>query len=163
MLKLSFSKVIILSVLRKPQIGTLKISCTPTKAVQKAMGWGDAPDWQKSSSPTGKLVTSIVEFTPNHPDLAKQAFELQGAGAVRDFEFVRTQIKKGKSAAKAPSYKTELLCAVDFSDANGARKLEAYMQAVGESTMKVTYEKAAEQEELALDEDRKQATLEEND
>ena len=90
-LKLSFSKVIIKSFSRTSISGTAKVSCALTKTVQKCMGWGDFPDWEKSSTPTGKLITSVIEFTPNNPDLSKHGLELQGAGAVRDFELVRTQ------------------------------------------------------------------------
>lgn len=103
--------------------------------------------WQKSATPTGELAASICEFTPKHPDQAEHAIEL-ATTRVRDFELIRTQIKNGKTAKKAPAYKTELHCSIDFTDESGARKLEAYIQSVPESTMKVTYERKAEQQEL---------------
>jgi hypothetical protein len=104
---------------------------------------------------------------PGKSELQKHAFQLEGAGKVRNFEFVRVQVKKGKSAAKSPTFRTELHCAIDFTDANrGGAKLEAYMQSVDESSMKVTYEKVAEQEELPgveTTDEQRQATMEAND
>lgn len=170
-LKLTFSKVAILSFSRKSESGTVKVSCAPSKPVLKRMNWEDFPTWQKSGQPEGKLAASVVEFTPSDSTQSKFAFELAGAGAVRDFEFVRTQIKKGKSANKSVAYKTELHCSVDFTDAQGARKIEQYMTSVRESSMQVTYEPEAQQEDLPLtddgqaviDETRKKATSKESD
>ncbi len=146
--KLTFQKVSILSFSRKPESGSIKLSCAPSKPVMKRMGWADFPEAFKSGQPEGKLSASLIEFTPSDSTQSKHAFDLSPAGAVRDFEFVRTQIKKGKSANKAPSYRTELHCSVDFSDQAGAKKLEQYMTAVMESSMVVTYEPAAEQQQL---------------
>lgn len=152
-LKLNFSKVQLLSFSRKPSEGTIKVSCAPTKTVSKALGWDEVPEWQKSACPVGGLAASIVEFTPANSDQAKHAIEIT-ASSVRDFEFVRVQVKKGKTANKAPTYKLELHCAIDFSDPAGAKKLEAYMQTIGESTMRVTYERAAEQTEIPMDDEQ---------
>ena len=144
-LKLSFSKVALVNFSRKAEHGMARFSAVPTKTVAKAMGWGDFPDWCKSSQPAGTLTASIAELIPAQDELKKQAIELS-ITTVRDFEIIKTQVKKGKTANKAPSFKTELHFAVDFTDPNGARKLEAYMQAAGESTLRVTYEKQAELE-----------------
>lgn len=160
--KLTFSKVVILSFSRKPEGGTVKIACAPSKAVSKAMGWGEVPEWQKASTPTGSLAATLCEFQPTHTELSKHAFDLTTT-QVNGFEFVRTQVKKGKTANKAPTFKLELHCSIDFNDAQGARKLEQYMASVPESAMKVTYEKAPEQEELLTTEEQRQAVLEEND
>jgi len=165
-LKLTFSKVSILSFSRKPESGCIKLSCAPSKPVLKRMGWADFPEQFKSGQPEGKLAASLIEFTPSDSTRSKFAFDLSPAGAVRDFEFVRTQIKQGKSANKAPSYRTELHCSVDFTDEQGARKLEAYMQTVLESSMTVTYEPEAKQAELdglELSEERAKATAAEAD
>lgn len=141
--KLSFSKVTLLSFNRKVEHGTARFSAAPTKAVSKAMDWSDLPDSYKSAQPTGMLAASLAELTPSDSALAKHALELS-VSTVRDFEFVKIQVKKGKTATKAPTFRTELHFAVDFIDPNGARKLEAYMQVAGESTLRVTYEKQAE-------------------
>jgi hypothetical protein len=165
-LKLTFSKVVVQSFTRKPASGTVKISCAPSKAVAKAMGWGEVPDWQKSSAPAGKLDASIVEFVPSKSEVGKFAFEFKGSATVRDFQFIRVQVKKGKTAAKAPTFRTELHCAIDFTDANGGKHLEAYMQSVDESSIRVTYEKEPEQDELPgveTTDEQRQATMEAND
>ena len=146
-LKLTFSKVSILSFSRKPESGTVKLSCAPSKPVLKRMGWADFPEAFKSGQPEGKLAATICEFTPSDSTQSKFAFELITL-AVRDFEFVRTQIKKGKSATKSPSYRTELHCSVDFNDMAGAKKLEQYMASVIDSSMVVTYDPEPKQQEL---------------
>lgn len=144
-LKLSFTKVNLLSFSRKPAAGSAKFSAAATKKVSDAMGWSEFGDTFKSVQPTGMLAASLVELTPTDDKLAKQALELN-ASTVRDFELVRVQVKKGKTANKNPTFKTELHFVVDFSDPNGARKLETYMLSAGESILKVTYEKQAELE-----------------
>lgn len=164
--KLTFSKVSVLSFSRKPDSGTARLSCAPTKTVLKAMGWEELPEWQKAGTPMGELNSSIVEITPSASDLAKHAIELNPAVSVGNFEFVRVKVTKGKKANKAPSYRLELHCEVNFADANGARKLEAFMQSVnnGDCSMRVTYEPPAEQTEIPLqDETRRQATGPESD
>lgn len=165
-LKLTFTKVQLLQFVRKPAGGTLKVSCALTKPVMRALAWGEFPEWEKSASPHGSLSASVCEFIPAHSDLAKHAVELS-TFLVRDFELLRVQVKNGKSAQKAPTFKTELHCSIDFQDENGARKLEGYMQFVPTGSMRVTYEPKAEQTgldledgqgSLALDDERRRAT-----
>lgn len=156
---LTFSKVVIKKFDRDPAGGTVTISASPTKTVAKAMKWEELPGWQKSGMAVGKLAATSVEFIPVLNDLAKHQFELATV-AVRDFEFVRIEIKKGKGANKSKAFRTELHCKIDFNDQNGAKKLESYFQSVPESSMKVTYEKEAEQDELPMaTEDQKQAVI----
>ena len=133
----------LLSFSRKVEHGTARFSAAPSKAVSKAMDWSELPDSFKSAQPSGMLAASVAELIPSGAGLEKHALEL-AVTTVRDFEFVKIQVKKGKTANKAPTFKTELHFAVDFVDTNGARKLEAYMQVAGESTLRVTYEKQAE-------------------
>ena len=161
--KLKLSKVTINSFSRKADGGTVKCNCAPTKNVLATMGWGEPPDWQKSSTPAiGTLASSIISFTPKDSALAHHAFDLE-VTEVRDFEFVSVQIKKGKKAEKVKDFRLELHFSVDFNDVEGARKLESYMMTVGESTAVVLYEKQPEQEELPIQEDEaRQATLPEN-
>lgn len=149
-LKLSFSKTNLLSFTRNPSGGSAKLCCRPSDRVSKAMGWGEFPDWTKCASPAGALITSTWELTPSEGDLAKHAVQLAGVNTVRDFEFVKKQIKKGKTSAKAPGFKIELHFVVDFTDPSAARKLEGYFQCgASDGTLAVTYEKEAEQLELA--------------
>jgi hypothetical protein len=161
--KLNFTKTNLLSFTRVVSGGSAKFSASPSKAVCKALEWTDFPEGYKTAQPNGgPLKASSVELTPSERDLEKHAVAL-GVCAVRDFHFVRTQIKKGKAANQVPTFKTELRFTVDFSDANGARQLEQYFQCGASSgTLRVTYERQPEQEQL-ITEDQAQATLEEND
>lgn len=160
--KLQFSKAIIESFGRKATGGTAKISCSFTKTVCSAMEWGDPQDWGKSANLIGELKSSMVEFTPNHSDLQKFAFELKPAAAVYGFNLVRVQVKKGKGATKNPTFRTELHFAIDFTDPEGAAFLEKFLLSAGECSLKVTYEEVAKQETLpgTTDADSKQGQLE---
>lgn len=163
--KLTFTKVVIMSLTRKPESGRVFVSCAPpSKALAKAMKWGeDMPEWLKQSTPeTSKLTATLAEFVPTHADLGKHAFDLQ-ATQVSGFEFVRVQVTKGKTAKKAPSFRLELHCAIDFRDPQGAGKIEKYFSVVTESQLKITYEEPPEQEELLTTEEQRQAVLEAND
>lgn len=146
--KLTLQKVSILSFSRKSTGGTVKVMCPVNKTIAKAMGWDDGfPQWQKSATCDKTLAASLCEFTPTHEGLVKHAIDL-ATSKVRDFELIRTQIKNGKSANKAPAFKTEVHCSIDFTDESGAQKLEGYIQRVPESNLKVTYEPKAEQQDL---------------
>lgn len=143
--KLTFTKAVILAVSRKAERGTVVISCAASKTVMNEMGWSEPADWQKSCVVAdGALAATSVEFTPTHKDSEKHAFDLSTT-AVRDFEFVRTQVNKGKSAQKSKTYRLELHCKVHFDDPEGAGKVERSWSSVRDWSMKVTYEPAAEQ------------------
>lgn len=160
-MKIGFNKVLLLSFGRKATGGTAKFSASLTKNVIDAMGWDEAPDWQKQSTPAGKLNASQVELTPKHSDLARHALVLE-ATLVDGFQIVRKEAK-GKGAKKTGAVRTELHFAVHFSDNTGARKLEQYQLTVNtDSGLTVTYEREPEQttiEEVATD--TKQGQLEE--
>ncbi len=146
--KLTLQKVSILSFSRKSTGGTVKVMCPINRTIAKAMGWDDGfPLWQKSATCDKTLAASLCEFTPTHEGLVKHAIDL-ATSKVRYFELIRTQIKNGKSANKAPAFKTEVHCSIDFTDEAGAQKLEQYMHSVAESTMQVTYEPEPVQQEL---------------
>jgi hypothetical protein len=157
--KLNFTKTNLLSFTRVVSGGSAKFSAAPSKAVCRILEWTDFPEGYKTAQPNGApLKASSVELTPSEGDLAKH-----GVCSVRDFQFVRTQIKKGKAANQVPTFKTELKFTVDFYDANGARQLEQYFQCGASSgTLRVTYERQPEQEQL-ITEEQAQDTLEEND
>jgi hypothetical protein len=162
--KLKLSKVTIPSFSRKPEGGTAKCICAPTKHVLSTMGWGEPPDWQKSSTPAiGTLAATVISFMPKDSELSLHAFDL-AVTEVRDFEFVRTQIKKGKKAEKVKDFRLELHFSVDFNDPEGAMKIEHYMLSVPESSAVVLYEREAVQDELPIaEEEAAQATLAAND
>lgn len=151
-LKLNFTKTSLLSFTRNQSGGSAKFSSAPSAHVIKRMGWSEPPEWQKSACAGALLKTSTFELVPGQGDLAKHAVELAGVNVIRDFEFVKKQVKKGKGAAKAPTWKTELHYSVDYDDPSGARKLEAYFQCgASDGTLTVTYEPVAEQDALPLD------------
>lgn len=160
-MKIGFTKVLLLSFNRKATGGTAKFAAALTKNVIEAMGWDEAPDWQKQSTPEGKLIASMVQLTPKHSDLARHALELEST-LVDGFQIVRKEAK-GKGAKKTGSVRTELHFTVHFSDNTGARKLEQYILTVNtDAGLTVTYEKEAEQttiEEVVGD--SKQGELEE--
>lgn len=148
-MQLNFTKVLLLSFSRKATMGTAKFSAALSAPVKNALGWGEVPDWQKSSNPVGKLAASQIALDPRDPTLQKHSVILDGVTSVDGFEIIRTEAT-GKTAKKTKSFKTELLFAVHFTDPAGAKKLEQYMQTAnaGDSSMVVTYEKEPEQGEL---------------
>ncbi len=160
--KISFTKAVIESFSRTRTGGVAKISCSPTKSVGETMEWGEPVDWQKSANLIGELASSEVEFRPNHSDLEKFKFDLKPTGAIYGFHTLRKEVKKGKGAKTTKSFRTELHFSIDFTDPEGAGFLEKYQLSVGESTLRVTYEKEAKQETLpgATAEDTKQGKLE---
>lgn len=158
--KISFTKAVIVSVFRTATGGVAKISCSPTKSVGEAMGWGDPPEWQKGANLIGELKSSVVEFKPNHSDLEKFAFDLKPTQAVYAFHTARIQVKKGKGAKTSKTYRTELNFSIDFTDPEGAGFCEKYQLSVGESTIRVTFEEEATQDTLPGVEDDKQGRLE---
>lgn len=157
---ISFSKAVITSFDRQRAGGSVDITASLTETVIKKMKWGDFPEWEMSSKPKGKLAASAVEFKPNGIGTEKFSFELEGASAVRDFQIVRKPVKEGKNAKKAPKFKVELKFKIDFTDKNAARKMEQYIDVVGDATIKATYELVDEdkQGEIELDEARQEAT-----
>lgn len=144
--KLTFVKVALQSFTRKPTGGKAFFEGPLSKGVISAMGWDDFPEWQKTASPAGKLIASVVELTPKQSELAKHAIELK-AGLVDGFEIKRIEAD-GKSGKKVKAKKTVITFAVHFTDIEGAQKLEQYMQTCGESSLLVTYELEPEQENL---------------
>ena len=151
-LKLNLTKSNLISFTRKPTGGHAKFSSAPTAHISNAMGWTEFGETYKSISATGMLAASSSEFEPKEPDLAKHAFELVPVSTVRDFELIRIQIKKGKSASKNPKFRKELHYVIDFIDPKGAEKLERAIQCGGTDwTLKVSYEPEAVQEEMPLE------------
>ncbi len=143
-----FSKAVIPSFTRSTTGGTAKVVASFTKPPCEAMEWGEPSDWGKSCNLVGELKSSIVDLEPYDSDLAKFRFELRPAPAVYGFSLLRVQVKKGKTANKNPTFRTELHFSIDFTDPKGAEFLERYILSVGESRITVTYEPEAKQGEL---------------
>lgn len=162
--KVQFAKVSILGFSRKLESGTLKLSCLGFKSAQKSLEWPDLADGFQSGTVCEKLAASLVELMPAKTlDSKAHSIELK-VSAVRDFEFLRVQVKKGKQANKQPQFRLELHFSVDFTDQTGAMKLEAGMQSADDWACRITYEKQAEQEEIPLTStEQREAVSEAND
>jgi len=157
-MQLNFTKVLLLSFGRKGTEGSAKFSASLTKHVIERMGWGEAPDWQKESTPAGRLAATQIDLEPKHPDLAKFAISVE-AMLVDGFQIIRKEAQ-GKSAKKTKSVKTELHFTVHFKDPQGCKNLEQYMlSANSDSSMVVVYEKEPEQTELAAEDTDQSAEL----
>jgi hypothetical protein len=117
-------------------------------SVMQAMGWTDIPECLTGADLEGEIACISMELIPTDTLLKKHAIELDLA-SLHTFQTVRRELegKKGKG------YRTELRFKVTCQDQQGARKLEAYMLTAGKSTIKVSYEKQAKQEEMPLDSD----------
>ncbi len=151
-MQLNFTKVVLLSFGRKGTEGSAKFSASLTKHVIERMGWGEAPDWQKESTPAGRLAATQVDLEPKQSELAKFATSIESNG-VDGFQIIRKEAT-GKSAKKTKSVKTELHFTVHFKDPNGCKNLEQYMlSANNDSSMVVVYEKEPEQAEIESGDD----------
>lgn len=159
-MQMNFKNVLLLSFGRKGTEGSAKFSASLTRHVIDKMGWGEAPDWQKESTPAGRLAATQIDLEPKHPDLAKFATSVEASG-VDSFQIIRKEAK-GKSSKKTKAVKTELHFTVHFKDPNACKNLEQYMlSANSDSSMIVVYEKEPEQGELETAEtDTKQGELE---
>lgn len=152
--QLNFTKVNLLSFSRKPASGSANFSSIPSKSVLKALEWEELPESYKTGSPMSAILKcSVIELIPGQGDLAKHAVEL-GVSTIRDFSIQRKQVKKGKKAQKVPQTRLELTFTVDWVDGNGAKMLEAYMSCgASDGTLKASYEKQAEQQDLIVTEE----------
>lgn len=159
-MQMNFKNVLLLSFGRKGTEGSAKFSASLTKHVIDRMGWGEAPDWQKESTPAGRLAATQIDLEPKHADLAKFATSIESIG-VDGFQIIRKEAK-GKSAKKTKAVKTELHFTAHFKESDACGKLEQYMlSANSDSAMVVVYEKEPEQTELSDGEpDTKQGELE---
>lgn len=114
--------------------------------VATAMGWQDLPDSVSGASLDGELNASSMALTPSDGEFKKHAIDLD-ISRVHKFEAVRLEIegKKGKG------HRTELRFVVVFGDSAGCKKLEQYMQTIGDAkgSLVVSYSK---QETLPMSE-----------
>lgn len=141
--KLKFTTVTLISFSRKASGGKALFATAITDAIAKAMGWTDIPECATSASLEGELSATEVELVPKDTALARHAMTLD-TSKVGKFELVRKEIE-GK---KNKGHRQELQFSVWFPDVRGARKLEEYMLTAGKSTMSISYEKQAQQDNL---------------
>jgi hypothetical protein len=120
----------------------------------------DIPEWQRTSSPEGKLDASKVELEPKTSLATSKSIELE-ASSVSDFQII-TKEADGKTSKQTKAKKTELHFKVTLTDNNACRKLEQYYLTVTEGTMTIVYTKKPEQGTLPGVEgtDEKQGKLE---
>lgn len=112
------------------------------------------------------MAASNAQLQPKDGALAKWSIEFQ-ASAVKGFECIRYELegKKGKG------HRYELHFTVEFKDMTACALIEEHITNIGDhkATLVISYTKAAEQTDLvnddtpSLDEERRQATLKDND
>lgn len=128
--------------------GTCKFTFPLTPKVAKSLGWPELPDGTKGWSPEdSELNATLIELTPNNEELKQHSMTLD-ASHMGSFAIIRKAKKKGKDSVKASEKITEVLCTVQFSDPEGAGKLERYIQNAARSEMLVCYTPEAVQDEL---------------
>lgn len=128
--------------------GSAKVKFALTPKVTKALEWPDMPEGTAEWCPdVNELVATLVEFTPNNPELAKNATSVD-ATSIGDFVVVRKKKKNGKNSVKADKMITEVSCTIIFSDPLGCAKLEQYIQGAARSEMLVCYTPQPQQDEL---------------
>lgn len=158
--KLTFTSVQLLSFSRGAKGGSATFSSSLNSTIQKKLSWTDIPECIVGGKLEGDLAATVITLTPKEPELRKHEFSLD-CQRISGFQSVRLELE----ASKGKGHRTEIRFTVTFADPVGCRKLEAYMLTCGKSTMAVSYEKAAVQEEIpevvATDEQR-QAAMEIN-
>ncbi len=135
--KISFTSARLLSFSRKPAGGVAKFAASWNQKVADAMNWSEVPECMTGATLEGDLSGETCELTPSQGELRKHAIELK-INRVHSFQTVRLELegKKGKG------HRTELRFDVAFTDTSGARKLENYIQTLGDEgkgTLSVSY------------------------
>lgn len=158
---LTFTNCELVSFSRSPEKGVASFSASFTDKVKQAMGWQDIPECMTGGKLEGDLHATEAVLSPNEKELRKHQVSLDVA-RVLNFETVRLELER----SKGKGHRTELRFKVQFTDPNGARKLEQYLISCGKSRLTIAYTKAPVQEELdgvQASEEQRQATLPEND
>jgi len=133
---------------KKDSSGWARVKFQLTAAVTKSLGWPDMPEGTAEWIPdVDTLKASVVELTPNAPELAKHAMEFD-CQTIGDFMVQRKKKKAGKNSVKADKTVTEVACLITFADPLGCAKLEQYKLSAARSEMTVTYTPEPTQDEL---------------
>jgi hypothetical protein len=156
---ITFTSAVLESFSRSGSGGRAKFSAALTDKVRSALGWtGEIPDYFTGGTPEADLHAVEAELVPNEKQLHKHRVGLS-IQQVHRFELVRLELegKKGKG------HRLELRFDVKFGDTRGCEKLEKYMQTIGEGKGSLTVTYTPQQDlDLAGDE-RRQATMADND
>lgn len=163
---LTFPTVTLKSFGRDKNGGDATFVSTFPRSVGDHMGWNGFPTGATSVKLEGELAARNMKLTPKDGPLSKwtTTFEINRVG---DFQAFRLE----SEGTRGKGHRIELRFKVEFADREGCRYLEEYMTNAGEAkaSLEVSYTKQAEQGTLAdadgvtLDEERRQATLAEND
>lgn len=133
---------------KKSGAGWAKVKFQLTPKVTRALDWPEMPEGTAEWVPdVDELAASMVEFTPNNPELKSKATAID-TQSIGDFQIQRKKKKVGKNSVKAEKVITEVICAIKFSDQDGCAKLEQYILSAARSEMLVVYTPQATQDEL---------------
>ena len=158
--QITFTGVVLKSFSRNHHGGKAVFSANFSPKVGSEMGWAGFPAGATSVSLEGTLAASTAQLQPKDGALAKWMIECEATSVAR-FEAIRFELegKKGKG------HRYELHFIVEFRDMTACKELEEFMTHIGDhkSTLIISYTKQAKQTEMVLDDERGQATLEEND
>jgi len=119
-----------------------------TKSVISALNWGELADYETKTSLEGDLAATVISLTPDAPELAKQATDID---AQRVYHFVATKQEIEGSRGKGKRWLIQ--CDVSIRDVAGCQKLEGYMASVPKGKVRVSYERAPEQQQVPGTED----------
>jgi len=142
--KVTFLSAQLLSFTRKPNSGKAQFSCSLSRPMCNAMDWAaDIPEFVAGGKLDGDLAAHTLYLVPKDKQLAKHAVELE-ISRVHKFKSIRLELEN----SRGQGHRTEIRFQVDFSDVEGASKLEQYMLTCGKSTATVTYTRQAVQQPL---------------
>jgi hypothetical protein len=163
---LNFPTVTLKSFNRNKNGGEATFLSTFPKSIGDHMGWNGFPPGATSVNLEGVLAARNMKLTPKDGPLSKwtTTFEIN---SVHSFQAFRLE----SEGTRGKGYRIELRFKVGFADTEGCRYLEEYMTNAGEAkaSLEISYTKQAEQttladaEGVALDDERRQATLPENE
>lgn len=157
--KIQFKNAVLLGISRNGQTSTAKFACLFDAAVIKAMEWEDVADKITSAKLEGELNATHLELVPNEKELRSHAIDLD-ISQTSGFQAIRLEL----DGLKGKGHKKELRFTVTSVSDTAMQTLEGYIVAMGEGKgrLNISYEKQAQLEYEATDEQR-EATSEEND
>ncbi len=153
---ITFREVVLQSFSRSTKGGVASFRSQLTDHVKSAMNWSDLPETYTGGSPEGEISARTLALAPAEKALSMHRIDLS-VSLLHKFTVVRRELedKRGKG------HRFELHFNVKFDDQRGCKKLEQYIQTIGEgkSLLTVSYEKQAELEDAS----DKQRTLTEEE
>ena len=138
--KVTFTSVEIDHIKRTMEKTTARFQFPLTKSVIAQMGWGELADYETASDLSGDLAALTITLNPTDVGLKRMAIDLD---AQRVFNFKATKQELEGKRGKGSRWLVQ--CDAILRDNSGCRKIEAYMQSVPKSEMRVSYEPSAVQ------------------